>query len=538
VHSLSDLVVLVIAVVAIGVSVIARRTGVPYPVALVAVGLLLSLIPGLPVVDLSPEVVLLGVLPPLVYYAAFTSSPHEVRRRAGSIGLMATGLVVATATAVAAVAHATLGLGWAGAVVLGTILGPTDPVAAVSVMRRLRVDVGLRALVEGEGLANDGVALVLYATAVEIVRGESPTAGHIVLSIVRGVVVGAAVGLLTGRLARVVRPLLHDAPIEVAVSLLVPYVAYLPAEALGGSGVLAALACGLYLGWTGSGVTDPRSRLEATSFWEVFELLLNTGLFVMIGLELHALLPQVRAQLASLLGWSLLVAAVVLVLRLVWMFSAIALLRPIPGVGSALPAARERLVVGASGMRGAVSLAAALAVPVTTTSGGLLPGRRLIIVITFGVVVATLLVQGSTVGWIIGRLGLRSSPDEAAALDARVEAAELALERLDQLEASRGGSDVTQDVRDDYQRRLSRLRERVRDEPGDAGASPEDEARLRRELLGVERDAFCARRSSGDLAESEYRRLLRLLDLEAAHLVERRPDLEALPQVDVPSGDR
>jgi CPA1 family monovalent cation:H+ antiporter len=519
------LLALAVALVALGVSAWARRHDVPYPVALVALGLALGAVPHLPEFHLDPDVVLLGFLPPIVYVAAYRSSPRELLEHGTPIVVLATGLVVATAAAVACVAHFAIGMDWRTAVVLGTVLGPTDPVAATAVMSRLRVRSGLRTLVEGEGLVNDAVALVVYAIAIDLAVGEHPSAGSVTLSFVQAVAVGVAVGSAVGWLATSRPARLQDAPVEVAFSLLVPYAAYLPAYALDGSGVLAAMAAGLWVAWRGHVGSDAESRLDEGSFWAVTELLLNGAVFVLIGLEFRALRDDLATGLGAIIGWSFLAAGLVLVVRLAWVFTVPHGLRRVPRLPFLpdLPARRERLLIAFSGMRGAVSLAAALAVPVVTRVGDPLPDRSTLIGITFGVVVVTLLVQGSSINRLVVALGLRSE-SSSTSMAARAEAAQLALDHLD---AAAGrdeiGAEATATLRELYQARVQRLCTRLDEAATDEHALLAEEQRLQRELLDVERRALVEMRDTGRVTTADLAEAMRALDLEAAQLTQIGP---------------
>ncbi|HXW82336.1 MAG TPA: cation:proton antiporter, partial [Acidimicrobiales bacterium] len=380
------LIVLCVASVTLVAVAVLRRAGVPAPVVLVVAGLVIGFLPFVPDVSLEPDVVLFGLLPLLVFDAAVTSSPTGFYRDAGSIGALAVLLVIATAFGVAAAAHWVGHLTWPVAFILGTAVGPTDAAAATAVARRIGLPRRLVTILEGEALFNDATALVLYAAAVTAATTGQFSVLHTAGSIIYSVVVGTGVGLAVGFVGRWLRNRIDDPPIEIAGSILLAYVAYLPAEELHASGVLAAVTAGLYLGWhSSSGAFSARSRLVSNAFWETLVFLVNAVLFVLVGLEFHTFRVQARGPLGRLVLAALVVVLAVVLVRLVWMwlFGWVGRGRPRPGRGSDNGNWRERLVLGWSGMRGAITLAALLAVPRTTAAGTPLAGRNDIIYLGF-----------------------------------------------------------------------------------------------------------------------------------------------------------
>ena len=284
--------------------------GVPTAAVLVVAGLVIGFLPFVPDASLDPEVVLLGLLPLLVFDAAATSSATAFVRNARSIGLLAVGLVVATAAGVAAVAHWIGHLSWAMSFVLGTAVGPTDAAAATSVARRLGLPRRLLTILEGEALFNDGAALVLYAAAVTAATSGHFSAGHALLSVLYASAAGTAIGLAVGVVGRALRNRIDDAPIEIAGSMFMAYAAYLPAEAVHASGVLAAVAAGLYLGWhSGGSAFSARSRLQSQAFWETLVFLINAALFVIVGLSFHTFTAQARGPVGRLVVTGIAVVA-------------------------------------------------------------------------------------------------------------------------------------------------------------------------------------------------------------------------------------
>jgi CPA1 family monovalent cation:H+ antiporter len=503
----------------------ARRVGLPAPVVLVVCGLLVGLVPGLPTVRLDPDLIFFIFLPPLVYGAGFNSSPRDLRRQARRIGILAIGLVVATTAAVAAAVHAVVpGFGWPEAFVLGAVLAPTDPVAAVSVMQRLRVAPQLSAVIEGESLINDGVGLVLYRVAVgATVSGAfsvADAAVRLVLTGVGGVLVGLAVGIVICR----VRGRVQDAPIEISLSLFTPYAAYIAAEALGASGILAAVTVGLYVGSRSDGLFSANARIEAQGFWTAFIFLLESTLFLLMGLQFREVVAGIEGLDAHRVTMAVVVSTlVVIVLRVLWMFTMSPLLRAIipepedepPDMGHG-----ARLVAGWAGMRGAVSLAAALAIPAQVDGGAPFPQRDLIVFVVFCVIVIGLLLQGLTLPALVRATGLARAEheDELDEARARAAAAEAALARLERMEQEEADRRATEHLRELYEARLGHSRAPL-DERGDEDrAHVEAFQRLREELLRSERGALQELHSRGEISEEALRTVERDLDLQEARL--------------------
>src|SRR4051812_1052942 len=445
---------------------VARHVGLPAPIVLVVCGLLVGLIPGLPQIHLDPDVVFFVFLPPLVYGAGFNSSPRDLRDEAERIGILAIGLVLATMAAVAAAVTLVVpGFGWPEAFVLGAVLAPTDPVAAVAVMQRLRVNPTLSAIVEGESLVNDGVGLVLYRVAVAAtVTGAFSllhAGGQLVLTGAGGVVIGLAVGWCVAR----IRTRIDEAPLQITLSLFTPYAAYIAAEAVGASGILAAVTVGLYLGSRKGGLYSAQARIEAEGFWRALIFMLESTLFLLMGLQIRAVADGIEALNLGHVALAVAVTYVVVtVLRVVWMFTAGPLLRAvIPGERGAEP--RElgvgaRLVAGWAGMRGALSLAAALAIPAAVDGGDPFPQRNLIIFVVFAVIVLGLLLQGLTLPALIRATGIGRDEHDEAADEARARAitAEAALERLRAMEDDEDDADATRRLRELYEARLGHAR--------------------------------------------------------------------------------
>jgi len=488
---------------------------IPYPILLVVGGVALGFVPGVPKLVLPPDLVLVGVLPPLLYSSGFFTSLRDVRRKAHSITLLATGLVAATMAAVAVVAHEAVGLAWAPAFVLGAVVAPTDPIAATAIARRLGVPRRVVTTVEGESLVNDATALVLYRAAVVAAVAGTFSLGDATLRFVGGVAGGIAVGLAVGWVVALVRIRLDNIPAEIAISLLSGYLAFIPANALHVSGVLAAVTVGVYLGWRAPELSTPAMRMQGNAVWETLVFLVNALLFALVGLQLRPILDALSGQsTASLIGDAALVTATVIAVRLAWVYTQTLVRGRAASWGQAT-------VIGWTGMRGAVSLAAALAIPLSTDAGAQFPSRDLIVFLAFCVILGTLVIQGLTLPGVI-RL-MRLEEDTAPAREeakARILAADAAMARLEELRGEDWVRDDTADrMRGLYNFRRTRFAARFDD--GDDGAIERqslDYQRLRRELLEAERAAVVELRRIGRINDEVMYRVFRDLDLEDTRL--------------------
>jgi CPA1 family monovalent cation:H+ antiporter len=523
------IVVLVVTVITLLAVAGLRRVGVPTAAVLVVAGLVIGFLPFVPDASLDPKVVLLGLLPLLVFDAAATSSATAFVRNARSIGLLAVALVGATALGVAAVAHWIGHLPWAISFVLGTAVGPTDAAAATSMARRLGLPRRLVTILEGDALFNDGAAIVLYTAAVTAATSGAFHAAHAAAEIIYASAAGTAIGLLVGVVGRRLRDRIDDPPIEIAGSMLVAYVAYLPAEAVHASGVLAAVVAGLYLGWhSGGSAFSARSRLQFNAFWETLAFLINAALFVIVGLSFHTFTEQARGPVGRLVLTGVAVVVTVIVVRLAWMEGTGWLTRllrrsPPPDEEDAPDQAgwRQRLVIGWAGMRGAITLALLLAVPLTTNDGRPLRGRDDIIYIGFAAIIVTLVGQGMTLPLLVRRLGLTEHPAVAEAeRRGRLALTQAVLARLQTADSDGVAPDVVDGLRAQYQARRRRL------ESGDdedelvqeAAGTAEAERALRRDLIDAQRDALVRLRREARIGVTTARALEHDLDLEEARL--------------------
>ena len=507
--------------------VLVPKLRVPYPILLVLGGLALGFAPGLPEVELPPDLVLVGVLPPLLYGAAFFTSLRDLRANVRPVTLLSVGLVLLTMTVVAVVAHAIVpGLPWAAAFVLGAVVSPTDPIAATAIMQRLGVPRRIVSIVEGESLVNDGTALVAYRFAVAAAVTGTFSLLDASVAFVLNAAGGVAVGLAVAWIVRQVRRRLDFPPAEVTISLLTGYFAYIPAELLGVSAVIAAVTAGVYLGWYTPELTTPEVRLLGESAWEIVTFTLNAILFTLIGLQLPVIVDELEAYAAGdLVWWGAAVWLTVLAARAVWIYPAAKLPRLlVPRIRERdpMPSPAALALITWSGMRGGVSLAAALAVPLAIDSGEPFPGRSLILFLTFAVILGSLVVQGLTLPAVIRLLRLEDdgADDAREEAHARIHAAGAALLRLEELvDEDWVRPDTAERVRGGYTFRRDRFSARL--DGGDDGsieARSQDFQRLRRELLNAERQAVEELRRSGEISEEVARRVSRDLDLEDARL--------------------
>jgi Na+/H+ antiporter len=522
----SSLILLAILGAGAGLLALAPLLRVPYPILLVLGGLALGFVPGIPHVALRPDVVLVAILPPLLYSSAFFTSLRDLRRNIRPLSLLAVALVFVTMIAVAAICHAAIsGLSWPVCFVLGALVAPTDAVAANAIASRLGVPRRIATLIEGESLINDATALVAYKFAVAAVVTGSFAFWHATWHFVVDVVGGVAIGLAVGFVLRQVRRRMNHSPTEIAIALLSGYFAYLPAQAAGVSAVLAAVTVSVYVGWYTPELTNPQTRLQGDAVWNILTFLLNALLFGLVGLQLRPILDSLSGRsTATLIVDALIVSAAVIGTRLIWIYPATYLPRYLSRrirERDPYPPWQYPTLIGWAGLRGAVTLAAALALPLTTNSGGPFPQRALLIYLAFCVILATLVLQGLSLPLVIRLLKLED--DGTAAKEetkARVYAADAALARLDELAAESWVRDDTAErMRGLYRFRQSRFSARFdAEDDGAIEQRSQDYQRLRRELLDAERQAVVELRRQGRINDDIMNLVQRDLDLEDARL--------------------
>jgi CPA1 family monovalent cation:H+ antiporter len=521
---------LAVLVVSVLLAAVARHYDVSAPLALVVAGLAAGLIPGFKQIELDPELVLYVLLPPLLWSAGLESSYHGLRRNIRPIGLLAVGLPLATTFAVGFVAYKTVPeLTVAAALTLGAIVAPPDAVSATAVGRRLGLPRQIMTLLGGESLLNDATALTAYKVSLAAAIGTAASWGHGVatfaLAAVGGVVVGVALGMFTA----FVRWRLDDPLVESALGLVAPFIIYLAAEEIHGSGVLAVVVAALILGQK-STRAGYATRLQDNAVWKALQLILESFAFLLIGLQLPTVVGELAGITASVIAISsVAVLATVILVRIVWVYLFAYLPRWVSKRirdREPAPTPAQVFVVAWAGMRGVVSLAAAFGVPMTTMSGAPFPGRPQLVFLTFVVVIGTLLLHGLTLPWLIRRLGVQGDEartDAIAAAAAQDKAARAAAGRLDELLAEEEVTDVHERAADVLRgwntRRRNSAWERLGRDSEEIGESPASAfRRLRLEMLAAERAAFIAERDNGQIDDEVLRDVLRGLDLEEATL--------------------
>jgi monovalent cation/hydrogen antiporter len=508
---------------------IANWLKVPYPIPLVLGGLAIGLIPGIPNIELDPDLVLLVFLPPLLYSSAFFYDLRALRNDTRVIVLNSIGLTLATAAVVGVVAHEVMDLPWAVSFALGAIVSPTDPAAATAIMRRVGAPRRLVNLLEGESLINDAAALVTFKVAVAAAIGEGVSGSHTVLEFLGDAAGGIGIGFVVGWAIAEIRKRVNDVNTELTISLFSAYGAFVPADQLGVSGVLAVVTCGLLLGFRAPEIASPESRMQGYAMWSILTFLLNATLFILIGLQLPAIVDGLSGEPAGqVVGYAALTCAVVVLMRFAFTNLMTVVIRTFDRRTSqvARRGTWQMRVAGSwSGMRGAVSLAAALSLPLTTNSGDPFPGRDLIQFITFSLILVTVVGQGLTLPWLIRRLNLveDGTEEEHEELKARLAIARAALDRVDELEEEEWTQDETVErVRALYNFRRRRFKARAGKLDGPDADGIEDRSlayqRLMPEVYASQRAALVELRNNRRISVEVMRRVERELDLEEARL--------------------
>lgn len=521
----TELVVGLLAVVAFLVT-FARRLRLPYPILLVVGGLVLSLVPGLPRVTMAPEIIFLLFLPPLLYEEAYFTSWRDLRANIRPISLLAFGLVLVTTVLVGAVAHwAIPSLSWPVAFVLGAVVAPTDEAAVMPVIERLGVPRRVAAIISDESLVNDAVSLVIYRLAAAAVVSGTFSLFHAASQFVLVSVGGVAIGLFFGWLVvRLVRNL-DDPPVEITISLLVPFTTYLAAEKLGTSGVLAVVSLGIYAGRQCAFVRSPQMRVEARSFWQTLVFLLNGFLFLLVGLQLRGILVSLTGtSVGVVIRSALLISVTCVLIRIAWVFASVYAPRVLSRKlreRDLKPSWKNVMIIAWTGIRGGLSLAAALAIPLTTGSGKPFPFRDQIIFLTYSVILSTLVIQGLTLPLLIRFLRVkRDVSRDQEENEARLASALASISRLDTLATEDWvPDDVAAHLRVHYEEQIRLLKGRV-----DGTSNPTVEqnsaayTRLQQELLEAGHKAVVSLRDKGDIEDEVMHTVERDIDLERVRL--------------------
>ncbi|HZE53200.1 MAG TPA: Na+/H+ antiporter [Bradyrhizobium sp.] len=519
---------LILLAVLAGTALLARRVNVAPAILLLLAGVALAFVPGMPALELPPELVLLLVLPPLIYSASVAMSWREFRYNLRPIILLAVGCVIFTAFAVAAATHYLIGLPWNIGFLLGAIVAPPDVVAPLAIARKLGIPRRILVVLEGEGLANDATALILYRFAVAAISTgifSLPTAMGEFAAIVAGeMLFGVAVGWLSLR----ARHRTRDPQIEITLSLITPYVAYWVPAHFGGSGVIATVACGLYISWNGPLLISAATRLQGIFFWDLVIFLIEGLLFLLTGFQLRLLFEKSKAfPLDDILIATALVTVMIIVARFAWVFPATYLPRLIERVRIRDPSPPWQwvFVLSFTGVRGAVSLAAALALPFALPGGDAFPYRDLILFVSFGVIFITLVGFGLGLPPVVKWLGVAQAgrAERTAELEseiaARREAIGAALKSLEAITDDRELSDeVVRLLRARHETRTNQLPDSLDPEQDHVSAAG---TALTRELISSERKFIHALLRDGKITDETRRRIERDLDLEEASLANR-----------------
>ena len=507
---------------------LARKLQTPYPIVLVIAGLFLSFIPGIPKIALNPDVIFLAVLPPLLYSAAWLTSWRDFKYNLVSILLLAFGLVGFTVAGVAGTTQWVFaGFNWRLGFVLGAVVATTDAIAATSIAKRVGLPQRIVDVLEGESLVNDAAGLLALEFALAlVVNRQTPTITSGALRLVYLIVVGLMIGLVVGLVVEWFERRIDDGPIEIVVSVLTPYGVYLAAESVHASGVLAVVACGLYLSRQSSQFFSASVRLQAWAVWDSLTFAINGLVFVLIGLQLPYVLAGIREyNLLQLLLYGALFSAIVICLRLLWMYPgayvSYAIRRRILHQNNSMPSAREIFVVGWTGMRGVVALAAAIAIPERLADGSAFPERNLIIFLTFSVILVTLVLQGLTLPPLIRVLGLAGAEHKNTEEEgARRIIASAALAYLE--EARRQDlpdfAPIYDDIARRYTQRLASLSKECNKNDILSTKRMERYRAVLRELLQMERKAAVRLRNEGRINDEVLRRIERELDLSETRL--------------------
>ncbi len=521
-------VLLMLAVLA-AVAVLAKRLRTAPSILLVVAGFGMAVVPGLPSIVLAPELVLLVILPPLIYSAGVSMSWRDFRFNLRPIALLAFGCVVFTSCVVAAAAHYVLNFDWGTGFLLGAIIAPPDVVAPLAIARRLGLPRRLMVVLEGEGLANDATALILYRFAVVAVStgvfNPASAAGTFGLIVVGEIAYGVAVGWLSLRLRRWAR----EPRVEITLSLMTPYLAYWVPEHVGGSGVLATVACGLYVSWVGPRLIASTTRLQGIFFLDLLVYLIEGLVFLLTGLQARALIEQPHIfTIRELVIAAVLTTVITIAARFIWVFPATYIPRwvsPALARRDPSPPWQGPFLLSFTGVRGVVSLAAALAIPYTVASGQPFPHRELIQYVTFGVIIFTLVGQGLMLPFVVEWLGLtrlgnkerhREMKTEIAA---RRQALAAARRRLEKIVGQHNlPADVVEHLRTRHDHRAQQLPGNMRD----GLAHKRQTATLKKQLIDIERDFIYELLRDGKITDEARRRIEYELDLEEASLANRR----------------
>ncbi|HEY8734060.1 MAG TPA: Na+/H+ antiporter [Puia sp.] len=509
------------------IGVLSNRFKFPFPIALVLSGLVISLFPGLPTITLQPNVVFIVFLPPLLYGAAWNTNWHEFKTYRRSISLAAIGLVLLTTIVVAIVAYYIIpGISWPLCFLIGAIISPPDAIAATSITRGLGLDPRLITIIEGESLVNDASGLIAYKYALAAVMAGNFVLWQAGLNFLWVVLAGAGIGLAIGVLMYLIHKKFICTPvIEVTLTILTPFTSYMLAEHFNVSGVLAVVTTGLYLSYQSDEIFSNESRIMAYSVWDVLMFILNGLIFVLIGLQLRGIMEGIKDYSASELAWyGLVISAVVIIVRFIWVIPGSLIPSMSKRINKKRPFNRRNLIIfGWSGMRGVVSMAAALSIPLVLPGGAPFPHRNLIIYITFCVILTTLVLLGFSLPWVIKKLKIEPYSIAAEEYEIRTKIVNNTIQHIEK-NLSLLNTELLNNIKTKYEIKYNRLQRT--DLPANyfGGKAPDvanifnEYSKIQIDLIAVERKTLKHLHRQGEANEEIIRKIEKELDLEETRL--------------------
>jgi monovalent cation/hydrogen antiporter len=516
--------IIILLAVVTALARITERIKIPYPILLVVAGITIGLVPGLPGVSLQPDTVFLLFLPPILFYAAWSTSWTDMKAARRPIGLLAIGCVIFTTCAVALVAHTFIpSLGWSEAFVLGAIISPPDVVAATASTKGLKVPKRIITVLEGESLVNDATGLIVYRYAVAAVLTGTFSLWEASFKFVLMAAGGILLGLVTGRIFKWIHRLTSDnSTTDTALTFVTPFLIYLIAEEIHVSGVLAVVACGLYFSRNASKLFSHQTRLQAHRSWDTAIFILNGVIFILIGLQLPVILKNIEdIAFTTLLTYAAIISGAVILGRLLWVYPAAYIPRWMSRrirESESEVSLKVLTIIAWSGMRGVVSLAAALALPYIAADGKPFPNRELIIFLTFSVIFSTLVIQGLTLKPLIKWFNLqRDGKEHEHEQYARLIVAALIIEHIEANYALVANEQVLNQIKTRYEMRIQRIQKDY-----SKRTLTEDQInqfhQIRVELLDKERQLVIGLRNEGSITEEALKKIEFELDLEEARL--------------------
>jgi monovalent cation/hydrogen antiporter len=517
-----SLIILLLAVIT-ALAQLTDKIKIPYPVLLVITGMAIGFIPHLPLIELDPETVFLLFLPPVLYAAAWNTSWFEFKAAARPISLLAIGCVLFTTVLVAVVAHHFIpGFGWAESFVLGAIISPPDAVAASAATKGLSIPKRIVTILEGESLVNDATGLIAYRYAIKVVAGGGfifwLAAANFFFVAIGGVLIGIGVGYMFYWIHRITP---DNATTDTTFTIVAPYTAYLVAEYFHTSGVLSVVMCGLLLSWTSSEVFNHQTRIQANAVWDTLIFLLNGIIFILIGLQLPVILERMHdTSFLTLVGYGAIVSLATILIRIVWVFPGTYLPRWLSKrirTNEPRPSKGGVALVAWSGMRGVVSLAAALALPLTINDTVPFPNRDMIVFLTFSVIFSTLVIQGLTLPALVRWFRITATGDNGLEQNVRLQIAYAAIEHIEENYSLSLTEEVLSQVKKKYEMRIQRMQK----DPGENKLSEEqirEFMRAQHEILTHERGMIIDMRNKGKIGDEVLHRIEYELDLEETRL--------------------